>query len=121
MTFLLGPGKNERLVFCRIVAGQIPATVLSDDEQTLAFMDIGSVNPGHVLVAAKPHVENIYGVDAWLAAALFQATARIVRAVNQSFAPGGVSIHQANGQAAGQTVMHFHIHACPRREGDGMD
>ena len=92
-------------VFCRIVAGQIPATVVLDEELTLAFMDIGSVNPGHVLVAAKPHVENVYGLDASLAAALFQATVRIAKAVNQAFAPEGVSVYQANGKRAGQTVM----------------
>ncbi len=107
-------------VFCRIVARQIPASIVWEDELTLAFMDIGSVNPGHVLVACKPHAENIFGLDERHAAAVFQATARVARALDKAFAPQGVTLYQANGRAAGQTVFHFHIHVVPRHEGDGM-
>jgi histidine triad (HIT) family protein len=82
-------------VFCRIVAKEIPATVVHEDEHTLAFMDIGQVNPGHVLVAVKKHAENIFALDEAQAAAVF-------------------------GAAAGQTVFHLHIHLVPRHEGDGM-
>ena len=59
-------------VFCNMVARQTPATAVWEDETTLAFMDIGSVNPGHILVVAKPHVENIFEIDAPLARAVFQ-------------------------------------------------
>ncbi len=107
-------------VFCRIVAGQIPSTRVFEDEQTLAFMDIGQVNPGHVLVAAKPHVENIYGLDDALAAAVFRTAARVARSVHAAFSPPGLSIYQANGKPAGQTVFHFHLHVLPRWDGDGM-
>lgn len=108
-------------VFCRIVSGEIPSTVVWEDESTLAFMDIGSVNPGHVLVACKIHVDNVFGLDDRQAAAVFQTTARVAKAVNRAFSPQGVSVYQANGAAAGQTVLHFHIHVVPRHEGDGMD
>lgn len=108
-------------IFCKIMAGQIASTKVHEDELTLAFMDIGQVNPGHVLVAVKPHVENIYGLDDKLAAAVFQATARVARAVKQAFAPQGVTLYQANGAAAGQTVFHFHLHIVPRHDKDGMD
>ena len=108
-------------VFCKIIAGQIPSTQVHEDERTFAFMDIGQVNPGHVLVAVKPHVENIVGLDDALAGAVFRTTARIAKAVQAAFAPKGISIYQANGAAAGQTVLHLHVHVVPRWDADGMD
>jgi len=107
-------------VFCKIVAGQIPATRVYEDEQTLAFMDLGQVNPGHVLVMTKAHVENVFGLDEAQAAAVFRTTARVARAVREAFAPQGLTLFQANGKAALQTVMHFHMHVVPRWESDGM-
>jgi histidine triad (HIT) family protein len=107
-------------VFCRIVAKQIPATVVHEDEETLAFMDIGQVNPGHVLVAVKAHAENIYALREAQAAAVFGSAARLARAIRAAFEPEGLSVYQANGSAAGQTVFHFHLHLVPRHAGDGM-
>jgi len=107
-------------VFCKIVAKQIPATVVHEDEHTLAFMDIGQVNPGHVLVAVKKHAENIFALDDAQAAAVFWAAAKVARAIRGAFEPEGLSVYQANGAAAGQTVMHLHIHLVPRHDGDGM-
>ncbi|HEY1289023.1 MAG TPA: HIT family protein [Burkholderiales bacterium] len=107
-------------VFCKIVAKQIPATVVHEDEHTLAFMDIGQVNPGHVLVAVKKHAENIFALDEAQAAAVFRAAARVARAIRSAFEPQGLSVYQANGAAAGQTVMHLHLHLVPRHDGDGM-
>jgi len=107
-------------VFCRIVAKEIPATVVHEDEHTLAFMDIGQVNPGHVLVALKKHAENIYALEDAQAAAVFRAAARVGRAIRGAFEPQGLSVYQANGAAAGQTVLHLHVHLVPRYEGDGM-
>lgn len=110
----------ENCVFCKIVAGQIPASVVAEDERAIAFMDIGAVNPGHVLVAAKAHAENVYGLDDESAAAVFRMTVRVARAVQQAFAPDGLNLFQANGEVAGQTVFHFHLHVLPRAAGDGM-
>ena len=110
----------ETCVFCKIVAKQILANVVYEDEHTIAFMDIGAVNPGHMLVACKPHVENVFGLDDALAAAVMRTTARVARALKGAFAPEGVNLFQANGAAAEQTVFHFHVHVLPRRTGDGM-
>ncbi len=107
-------------VFCKIVAKQLPATVVHEDEHTVAFMDLGQVNPGHVLVAVKAHLENLYGLDDVNAAAVFRTVARVARAIRDAFAPQGLSLYQANGRPAGQTVFHFHVHLVPRHEGDGM-
>ena len=107
-------------VFCKIVAGQIPSAKVYEDELTLAFMDIGEVSPGHVLVTVKPHVENIYSLDDALAAAVFRTAARVARAVRSAYSPEGVTLYQANGVAAGQTVFHFHLHLVPRYARDGI-
>jgi len=108
-------------VFCRIVAKQIPATVVHEDADTLAFMDIGQVNPGHVLVALKAHAENVFALEEAQAAAVFRTVARVARGIRAAFAPPGLSVYQANGKPAGQTVFHFHIHLVPRHDGDGMN
>ena len=107
-------------VFCKLVAKQIPASIVYEDEATLAFMDLGQVNPGHVLVACRAHADNIYALDEAQAAAVFRTAARVARAVRAAFDPPGLSIYQANGAPAGQTVLHFHLHVLPRHEGDGM-
>lgn len=108
-------------IFCKIVEGKIPSSKVFEDEWTLAFMDIGQVNPGHVLVAVKPHIENIFGLDDKLAAAVFQISARVARSIDSVYSPEGVTLYQANGAAAGQTVFHFHLHLVPRYDGDGME
>ena len=107
-------------VFCRIVARQIPATVVHEDDQTLAFMDLGQVNPGHVLVTVKKHAENLFALDDAQAGAVLRAAARVARAIRDAFKPEGLSVYQANGSAAGQTVFHYHVHLVPRHTGDGM-
>lgn len=107
-------------VFCGIVAGKVPASVVHEDADTIAFMDIGSVNPGHVLVASKKHVENVFALDEATGAAMGRALVRVARAIGEAFSPEGLSQYQANGKLAGQTVFHYHVHLVPRRRDDGM-
>ena len=108
-------------VFCRIVAGQIPSTRVYEDDDVLAFMDIGQVNPGHVLVAVKRHAENLYALEETQAASIGRASVRVARAIREAFAPQGLSVYQANGKPAGQTVFHYHVHLVPRHDADGME
>jgi histidine triad (HIT) family protein len=108
-------------VFCKIVAGQIPSTRVFEDEHTLAFMDIGHVNPGHTLVAVKKHAANVFELEEAQAEAIARAIVRISRALRKTFEPEGLSVYQANGKAAGQTVFHYHVHLLPRHAGDGME
>lgn len=107
-------------VFCRIVEKQIPAALVYEDELVIAFMDAGQVNPGHVLVAAKAHAETLFDLDDAQAAALLRAAVRVARAIRSAFQPQGLSVYQANGKAAWQSVFHYHMHLLPRHEGDGM-
>ena len=108
-------------VFCKIVAGQIPSTKVYEDERTLAFMDIGHVNPGHVLVAVKKHAANLFELGEDEAAAAARTAARVAKPIEAAFKPEGLSVYQANGKAAGQTVFHYHVHLLPRHAGDGME
>ena len=108
-------------IFCKLVAGQIPATRVHEDEHTLAFMDLGHVNPGHVLVAVKKHASDLFELEEAQAEAVARASVRIAKALKKAFEPEGLSVYQANGKAAGQTVFHYHVHLLPRHAGDGMD
>jgi len=107
-------------IFCKIVSGQIPSSKVYEDSQILAFMDAGQVNPGHVIVAVKPHVKTIYDLNTDLAAAVFRAAAKIAKAVKVSMQPAGMTLLQANEKAGWQTVEHFHIHVLPRHLEDGV-
>lgn len=107
-------------IFCKIVSGQVPSSKVYEDSQVLGFMDAGQVNPGHVIVAVKPHVPYIYDLNADSAAAVFQAAARIAKAVKASMQPAGMTLLQANEKAGWQTVEHFHLHVLPRHLEDGV-
>ena len=107
-------------IFCKIVAGEIPAAKVYEDDLTVAFMDIGQVNPGHVLVASKRHAVTVLDLTAEEATAVMQTAQRVAQAAEQAFAPDGITLFQANGAAGGQTVFHFHMHVLPRHENDGM-
>ena len=107
-------------LFCRIVAGQLPAAKVYEDDLTMAFMDIGQVNPGHVLVASKRHAVTVHDLTPQEAAAVMQTAQRVAAAAQAAFAPDGITLFQANGAAGGQTVFHFHMHVLPRHGGDGV-
>jgi histidine triad (HIT) family protein len=107
-------------IFCKIVAGEIPAAKVYEDELTVAFMDIGQVNPGHVLVASKRHAVTLLDLTPAEAAAVMQTAQRIAQAAHDTFAPEGLTLFQANGAVGGQTVFHFHLHVLPRHAGDGI-
>ena len=107
-------------IFCRIVRGELPASKVYEDEHTLAFMNIMAGNPGHTLVIAKPHRENIYTLEDGLAEAVFRTTTRVAKAVREAAGCEGVSLFQANEVAGGQTVFHFHLHVLPRVTGDKL-
>ena len=107
-------------IFCRLVAGEIPSAKVYEDALTLAFMDLGQVNPGHVLVATKRHAATLLDITAEEAAAVMQTAQRVARAVQATFDPPGLTLLQANGREGDQTVFHFHMHVVPRHGNDGI-
>lgn len=108
-------------IFCRLVAGEIPASTVYEDDQTIAFLDIGQVNPGHVLVAIKRHAATLFDLTPDEAAAAMRTAQRIAHAIQAAFDPPGLSLFQANGVEGNQTVFHFHIHVLPRHADDGIE
>ncbi len=107
-------------IFCRIVAGAAPASIVYDDAVTLAFMDLRQISRGHVLVVPKRHVRDILELDDATGAAVMSTVALVARAVQAAFAPDGMNVIQSNGEAAGQEVFHLHMHVLPRHTGDGL-
>lgn len=107
-------------IFCRLVAGEIPSATVYEDDLTIAFMDIGQVTPGHVLVATKRHAATLFDTTPEEAAAVMQTARRIALAVRTAFDPAGLTLLQANGAEGGQTVGHFHMHVVPRHAQDGI-
>jgi histidine triad (HIT) family protein len=110
----------DECIFCKIVSKETAAAVVYEDKDTIAFMDLGQVNPGHVIVAVKPHVQDIYTLNDDLSAGVFRTTTRIAQAVKKAMQPEGMILLQANEAAGWQTVFHFHIHVLPRHKKDGV-
>jgi len=107
-------------VFTRIVRREIPAAIVFEDEQVIAFMDAGQVNPGHVLVATKRQVETLMELSEVEAGHLFAIATRVAKAVQAAFQPTGITLLQTNKPDGWQTVPHVHVHVLPRHANDGV-
>lgn len=108
-------------IFCKIVNGEIPAAKVFENENVLAFLDISQVTEGHTLVIPKVHKENLYELTPEIARNLFEAVPTIANALKTEFHPVGLNTVNNNGELAGQTVFHFHMHLIPRYgKGDGF-
>jgi histidine triad (HIT) family protein len=107
-------------IFCKIVRGESPAHRVYEDARTIVFMDIFPVSDGHALVVTKDHFENVYEVDEETLAAIARTSHRVAAAIRAELAPDGLMVFQLNGQAAGQTVFHYHMHLMPRRLGEAL-
>ena len=107
-------------VFTRIVRREIPAAIVFEDDQVIAFMDAGQVNPGHVLVATKRQVETLMELSEAEAGHLFAIATRVAKAVQAAFEPTGITLLQTNQPDGWQTVPHVHVHVLPRHANDGV-
>jgi diadenosine tetraphosphate (Ap4A) HIT family hydrolase len=108
-------------IFCAIVAGRAPASVVHDDDATLAFLDLHPVTPGHLLVIPKGHAAGLAELDPAAGARLFVVGQRLAAALRASgLRCAGVNLFLADGAAAGQEVFHVHLHVFPRFAGDAF-
>ena len=107
-------------IFCSIVAGQKPSHKVLETDLVLAFMDIYPASDGHTLVVPKEHCESVFDINEAAIQAVAAAAREIASAIQAALSPDGMSIVQANGAAAGQTVMHYHWHLLPRTVGHRM-
>ena len=108
---------NENCIFCKIVYKETIASIVYEDEQVLAFMDIRPVNEGHTLVIPKQHFSDIFDIPEELNAYTNRIAKRIAVAVKKATNADGISIIQQNGRAADQDLFHLHVHIIPRFEG----
>ncbi|MFP4104672.1 MAG: HIT family protein [Phycisphaerae bacterium] len=112
--------KDPDCIFCKIAAGDIPSTKVYEDDACLAFMDIGPVAEGHVLLIPKDHHATVGQMPADLAGRMLRNVPAIATAVQQAVNADGLNILQNNGKTAHQEVMHVHFHFIPRRSGDAF-
>ncbi len=108
-------------IFCKIIAGELPSTKIYENDTTLAFMDIGPIAKGHVLVVPKKHREMITDTEPEILAGIMTVTKMVSQAQIDGMNADGVNITQANGAVAGQVVPHLHFHVIPRFKDDGVD
>ena len=101
-------------IFCKIIAGEIPAAKVYEDEQVLAFLDISQVTPGHTSVVPNEHYRNLFAMDAARASQLFAKIPVIAQKVMKATQAEGMNIIANCEEVAGQTVFHTHVHLVPR-------
>jgi histidine triad (HIT) family protein len=106
-------------IFCRIVAGEIPAETVSREAEVVAFLDVQPLADGHVLVVPRAHVPRIEDMKPSAADALFRAVVRLAGPVREALGAAGTTIGVNNGDATGQTIPHVHVHIVPRWPNDG--
>jgi histidine triad (HIT) family protein len=107
-------------LFCKIVAGEVPATRVHEDERTIAFMDINPATRGHVLVIPRAHAQDLLAIDPEDLAACAQTAQLIARRQHERLGTDGVNLLNSCGAQAWQTVFHFHVHVIPRYAGDPL-
>jgi histidine triad (HIT) family protein len=111
---------DPECLFCRIVAGELPATTIDEDGRTLTFLDINPATRGHALVIPKAHAADLLAVGDDDLAACAQTAKRIAARQRERLGADGVNLLNSCGTAAWQTVQHFHVHVIPRYEGDPL-
>jgi histidine triad (HIT) family protein len=112
--------RDPDCLFCKIVAGEIPATIVAQDERTVSFMDINPGTRGHALVVPRRHAADLGEVGEDDLAACALAAQRLARRAREALGADGVSLMNSWGRDAWQTVFHFHIHVIPRYAGDPL-
>ncbi|TGB05290.1 HIT family protein [Halobacillus salinus] len=113
--------QEQDCIFCKIVNGDIPSAKVYEDDHVYAFLDISQVTKGHTLVIPKEHCQDIYHTDTEVAENLFSRIPKIANAIKSAYQPIGLNTLNNNGEPAGQSVFHLHIHLIPRYgENDGF-
>jgi histidine triad (HIT) family protein len=114
------PDRDPDCLFCKIIAGEIPGTIVAEDDRTVAFMDINPATRGHALVVPRRHAADLGEVDPDDLAAVVQAAQRLAIRGRAALGADGVNLINAWGSAAWQTVFHLHIHVIPRYADDPL-
>ena len=108
---------RDDCIFCKIANGEIPSATLYEDEDFRVILDLGPASKGHALILPKEHYKDLCELDDAVAAKVLPLAGKMGRAMKKALHFDGFNLVQNNGEAAGQTVMHFHMHVIPRYEG----
>lgn len=110
--------KDCNCIFCKIANGEIPSATLYEDEDFRVILDLGPATRGHALLLPKEHYSDLFELEDEVAAKVLVRAKRIAARIKKALGADGFNLVQNNGEAAGQTVFHFHMHLIPRYEGD---
>ena len=111
--------RKDNCIFCKIIEGEIPSHVLYEDEQFKVILDVNPATRGHALILPKNHYANLYELPEENAADVMKLAKKMMETMTERLNCDGFNIVQNNGEAAGQTVFHFHMHLIPRYKNDG--
>ena len=111
----------ENCIFCKILAGEIPSSTVYEDDNFKAILDVNPAARGHVIILPKNHAANIFELTDEDASGIMIVAKKIATALKKAYQCDGVNILQNNGEAAGQTVFHLHVHVIPRFTGDTVN
>ncbi len=114
----MDPNENPTCVFCRIIGGDETVSIIYEDEQVIAFLDVQPLHRGHVLVLPKQHYKNLFYVPEELAARTFATARRILPGLREATGSRAINLFSPNGADGGQDVFHFHLHLIPVPEGE---
>lgn len=112
--------KKEDCIFCKIASGEIPSKTIYEDELFRVILDLNPATRGHALILPKDHASNLYDLPEETAAAVLVLAKKLAAAMVGKLGCDGLNLVQNNGEAAGQTVSHFHLHMIPRYVNDGQ-
>ncbi len=112
---------QNNCIFCRIVAGEIPSAAVYEDEDFKVIMDISPAAKGHAVILPKRHCANLYELDDDTASKALIVARKVAKAIREELKCDGINLLQNNGEAAGQSVFHFHIHLIPRYNNDTVN
>ena len=112
--------KDSNCIFCKLASGEIPTNTIYEDEQFRVILDAAPASKGHALILPKEHYANLYEIDEEVAGNAMKLAKRLVTKMTDALKCDGVNIVQNNGEVAGQTVFHFHMHIIPRYKDDGQ-
>lgn len=110
----------ENCIFCKIAAGEIPSNTIYEDNSFRVILDLGPATKGHALVLPKNHYADLYEIPEDVLAEAAKVAKKVAGTMKEKLSCDGLNLVQNNGEAAGQTVMHFHLHIIPRYKDDGQ-
>lgn len=112
---------KDDCIFCKIANGEIPSKTLYEDEAFRVILDLGPATKGHALILPKDHAANLYELSDETASKVMVLAKKMATKMTEKLGCDGFNLVQNNGEAAGQTVMHFHLHLIPRYKNDGQN